>query len=234
MLTLGLLLPFLMGLALVALVGTSTWVGRLWRETRPHAALGPGLRRSRDAWALNFVLEPAERPGRAWILRVRSARQKRASRLRIEGAMVRWRGSRLLGRFDPIERLVHHVNEILEFRGERRKLRIVDWDVLTARNVARHLGRVELWPRIRLSIEERIWLQSRLSQAPARWSGLIPGRGRRRIAALRPPLLRAASARQGPNREGGSGAARGRHPREGQPRWRRAESRGGKPTRTAS
>jgi hypothetical protein len=106
-----------------------------------------------------------------------------------DGAEVRHEERRGAGSNGVLAFTVHQVNDVLGRRGAPETLEILEWKsiddesteqylgiVRFARNLERHLGADELWPKIRLDDRDRIELEKRLRQLcpTVRNEGFLP------------------------------------------------------------
>jgi hypothetical protein len=126
------------------------------------------------AGALNAMVERAGAPGD--VVRVTIGDEAGVSgELVFEGAELRHEERRGAGSNGVLAFTVHQVNQLMKRRGEPATLEIVSWKsiddeaaeqylglVRFARNLERHLGADELWPKVRLTDRDCDELERRL------------------------------------------------------------------------
>jgi hypothetical protein len=143
-------------------------------ERRKQAALGEAGKGRQPVVALNVVLERADRPCEP----VHFAVADEAGSLGVivaDGAKLVHRDGHLGGSNDLLAYFVRQVNDVLAQRGMPRVVDIVWWKTIDdestaqylsianfARNLERHLGADELWPKFRLTETECGTLEARL------------------------------------------------------------------------
>jgi hypothetical protein len=143
-------------------------------ERRKAAALG-GRRGTPPTVALNYVLEQEGRPGRPFTVALADGAGP-AGRLEIDGAKITHLEAFGDGSNSLLAFFVHQVNDLLHRRGAPAGLDIVAWKKIDdeqteerlgliefARNLERHLGAGELWPKRTLTQDDCRELERRLS-----------------------------------------------------------------------
>jgi hypothetical protein len=126
--------------------------------------------------ALNLVLEREGHPNQAFDVQVED-RTGSLGTLRVDGARVSHEGKHHGGSNNIFAYFAHQVLNVLDARGVRSDLEVVHWmtiddeamvqylaGVQFARNLQRHLGAEELWPRLVLNGEDLHDIEQRMSQ----------------------------------------------------------------------
>jgi hypothetical protein len=142
---------------------------------RPPAAAGTGEPEDPPVGALNLIVEHQERPGQPLTLRVADAAGA-VGTLEINGAELIHHDHRRSGSNSLLAFAVEQINQIMGDRLGLTKLDIVSWKMIDdeqteaylgqvrfARNLERHLGAEELWPKLRLSDADCQELERRLA-----------------------------------------------------------------------
>jgi hypothetical protein len=143
-------------------------------ERRKWEVLGPSGHEPPRA-ALNRVLEAEGRPGEAFELAV-ADHVGSMGVLRVDGAEIMHLGARKDGSNTLLAYFVHQTDDVLGARGMQANVDVIDWSriddetteqylgmVRFARNLERHLGADELWPKVRLTDADCEELERRMA-----------------------------------------------------------------------
>jgi hypothetical protein len=173
-------------------------------ERRKAAALGPPDPHPLSV-ALNLIVEKEGLPCQPFELPI-ADRAGPMGALKIDGAKVTYLEARSGASNDVFAFFAQQVNEILHDRGEQAELDVVEWKEINdeateqylglvqfARNLERHLGAKELWPKLILNDSDRNELERRLSAicAALRSEAFLPDweyEGEHKVPVIPEPL----------------------------------------------
>lgn len=126
---------------------------------RPEAGEAPAV-------ALNFLIEREGYPNEAFELKLEDQAGSMGC-VRVDGALLLHREAYRDGTYSLFPFIVHQIASVLKTRNVTHRLDIVEWLAISdealekyisltrfASNLSRHLGNVELWPRLVLKDEE--------------------------------------------------------------------------------
>jgi hypothetical protein len=157
------------------------------RQRRKMRGLGQSSRQPTVA-ELNVVLERADQPAQPFDVLV-ADRMGRMGSLRIEGARLAYVADHRDGSNEILAYVERQVTRLLQRRGEPQEVNIVAWKKIDdedaeryhgvvefARNLERQLGKGDLWPKVRLTVDDCEALELALSRiCPAlREEGYLP------------------------------------------------------------
>jgi hypothetical protein len=138
-------------------------------------ALGPP-RPEQLAVAFNLVIERNDAAGQPFEIEVADSAGPMGA-LHFDGARVIFAPTHSHGSNNIFAYIEHQINKVIKARGESREVDIIHWKTLDdestegmlslvdfARNLERHLGADELWPKVKLTDEEIAGLQVKLSE----------------------------------------------------------------------
>jgi hypothetical protein len=154
----------------------SRFTDRISVEKQKTSALGSPGESEAPAVALNYLIEREGRPNEAFQLQIKDDAGSVGS-LCVDGALLMHLEAFRDGTYSMFPFVVHQIGRVLKSRNIIHRLDIVEWLSISdeslvqyigltrfASNLSRHLGNVELWPRLVLSDEECRQIESELSK----------------------------------------------------------------------
>ncbi|MFL5812130.1 MAG: hypothetical protein ACJ763_01015, partial [Bdellovibrionia bacterium] len=152
------------------------FMDRVSIERRKVSALGKPGQNEAPAVALNYLIEREGRPNEAFELRIQDEAGEMGS-ISVDGALLMHRETYRDGTYSMFPFIVHQIARVLKARNIIHRLDIVEWLSISdeslvqyigltrfASNLSRHLGNVELWPRLVLKDDECKRIEAELSK----------------------------------------------------------------------
>jgi hypothetical protein len=154
----------------------SLWMDPLDLERRKVRALGPPGESEPPAVALNFLIEREGHPNEPFQFKLEDAAGSMGV-ICVEGALLVHDGAYRDGTYSLFPFLVYQIGGVLKSRNIVHRLDIVEWLAIAdesleqyigmtrfASNLSRHLGNVELWPKLVLTHGECRRIEGELSK----------------------------------------------------------------------